>query len=270
MTPCVICKAPTKGAYLCRVHIRRLETYLGDVPALAADLEVTRTRQDRLGSGGVGIVARTAERPVPWSERASAATARLRTVLVAEIRDLVETRGLRPSSLPADTLPAMAGWLLRHIQSLALSEAADESYSAIEGAVRHARHVVDRPPDAWYAGPCEECTTDLYARAAHATTVRCRVCSQEYDLDDRRQWLLRSAEDYLLTSAEMSRALSGLLDEELSASTVRGWVSHRRLIVRGYLHHDQVVAERIDPSDRPLIRVGDVLELRAQQGSKAG
>jgi hypothetical protein len=207
---------------------------------------------------------------VPWAEQASRALEQLRGALVVEVQLIADYR-----VLPTDGTVQLAAWLLAHVQSIRLAPTAADSYTSINGVVRHARNVVDRPPDAWYAGPCDECSTpekptDLYARTANATTVRCRVCGTEYDLDQRRQWLLKSAEDYLLTSAEMSRALSGLLDEELSASTVRGWVSGKRLVVRGYLHHDQVVLERIDPSDRPLLRVGDVLELRAQQGSKAG
>lgn len=262
MTACQVCRGSVTDAHLCSSCTGRLRRYLGDLPALMRELEVTRTRRDKIGGGGsLGIVVRAGERPLPWSERASKTLAHLRGVLVFE---LSRFPGRRPALL--DELPGM---LAERIDDLRLCSTAGESYSAIEDAVRRATRTIDRPQEAWYAGPCDECKRDLYARSAAAKRLVCRDCGTEYDPAARREWLLKSAEGALLTASEMSRALSGLLGEQLSASTIRGWIQHKRLLVRYWLRDGVVIDERQGKTDRGLIRVGDVLELRAQSERRA-
>jgi hypothetical protein len=114
-----------------------------------------------------------------------------------------------------------------------------------------AGRTVDKPLQHVYAGPCDECGVDLYAHPK-ASSVSCRNCARDYDIDSRRKWMLTKAEDQLLTATEMSRALPGLLQQALTASMIRG-LAHRGRLTQHPPHHTR-------PRD-PLYRVGDVLEL---------
>jgi hypothetical protein len=104
----------------------------------------------------------------------------------------------------------------------------------------------------------------LYARldAAH---VVCRDVAHEealsWPVGERRAWLLKSAEDVLATTTEISRALTRY-QQPVTPSAIRGYVGRKRLGARG----SRAVAGRKDPV--PLYRLGDVLDILAQQAEK--
>ncbi|WP_433415058.1 hypothetical protein ACQP1V_36325 [Microtetraspora malaysiensis] len=238
---------------------------LSDVPSLDRHLELALTRQTHMGDGAGG---RTAETSTPWDERAREAEQVLRSTLTGWTRVLTDSvqpyRGpicrtscghrscvyLSLGRIPADTLPAMAVWLMRHHAQLLGRASADEAVDEIRAAVRQARRAIDRPPGVWYAGPCgvEGCQADLYARHG-ARTVHCRTCAAIHDAAAREAWLMEQAADHLGTATEIARAVQGW-HPGLTPSTIRG-----------YAHRGRIVSRGADGLGRPLYRIGDVLDL---------
>src|SRR5262249_9174657 len=99
-----------------------------------------------------------------------------------------------------------------------------------------------------FGGPTT-CQTELYAPAG-AEAIRCRDCGTDWPVAERRAWLLQHSRDYLLTAAELCRALPHLLGRPLNVKTVRTWATGGRLTERG----------RTDDG-RPLYQVGEVTDL---------
>jgi hypothetical protein len=90
--------------------------------------------------------------------------------------------------------------------------------------------------------------------------VRCRDCRTVYDVAERREWLLHSAEDVLATAPVISRALTRM-GSEVMPDRIRQWASvsggGRRLVRRGR-----------DRSGVPLYRLGDVMDLLAAEARR--
>ncbi len=265
MTAICTCGRPVQDATICAGCSGRLERALGDVPALAQELLITRTRQNKTGGQGIGIVVRSHERPLPWDQRASEATDVLRSTLVGWVRVVLEEASSRPP-MPRDHLADLARFLLGQVHWLRQHPAAGEAVDELVHAVDNAQYVIDRAPDRVYAGPCREewadqetedrgaycCTASLYARSAHGTVV-CPNCHAEHDVDARRDWLLALAEDQLATATELSNALSRL-GRPVVPSTIRSWTTRGRL-----------TAHSTTDRGHPLYRVGDVTALLLEQ-----
>lgn len=267
---------------VCRACSTELLRDLRDVPSLARHLEEAATRQTRLGAGGggpareveqpeneIGLTIRKA--PLPWDDRARTAQAALRAVLVGWVHVL--QHGVRPyegprcqecahrsctyislGRSPADTMPAMAVWLIRHRAVLLGRHSAPEAVDGIREAIYRARRVIDRPGDRIYAGPCDTCGADLLAKPG-ARTVICRPCSLIYDISPRRDWMYEQVEE-MLGNASWVAAASTSLGHPISASAVRSLAKRGRIAARGR-----------DAMGNPAYRVGDVLNKITERGS---
>lgn len=285
---CACSRPLADNAYLCSHCARHLARLIGDVTALVSELETTRSRQSRTGSAGVGVTSRASERPLPWDERAARATARLRLALVNAARVVLEQHPGRPGGprcpdcehpsclayqlqAPVNTLPAVAGWLLHHIEWLRHQPEAPDIRTNIEGAIGRVRRVIDRRPDVSYLGPCGEqvdpwtdprgktrtdCPAELYANAGDQH-VDCRGCTAQHNVELRKAWLLAAAEQQLETASVISQAVSRL-GQTVTASMIRGWAFRGRL-----------AAHTADVDGSPLYRVGDVLDLLASEAARA-
>lgn len=216
---------------------------------LAADLDTTLARQT---SRPAGPSARSAETPLPVDLRALDAAHHLRTVLVGWVRVLAETGTAR---LPQDTLPAVAAWLLPMCGILRHADYGPDAVTEIRDAVNAALRAVDTPPQRAYVGPCE-CGEAVYARPG-APAATCRGCGAVWGVEEQREWLRAAAEDMLLTATEIARAVSRPT-QSVTPSMVRGWANRRRLLAHG-----------ADAQGRPTYRVGDVLDLLAENAQAA-
>lgn len=154
------------------------------------------------------------------------------------------------------------GFLLSFLPSTASDPSVGQLADEIGYAVVTGRRAVDKPLQLVYVGPCDLCTADLYAHPK-SLTVACRQieCDAEYKVEERREWLLDKAKDQLLSAAEVSRALPGLLPQErkLSAAMVRGWAFHGRLA--------QKPPHPSKPRE-PRYRVGDVIDIVSELMAK--
>jgi hypothetical protein len=246
---------------ICGACAGQLVRALHDVPFLAAQLRVSLSRQASRTVGGGSTVI-----PLPYGERASEAAWVLRSTLVGWVQVLAERDSgsfgpfcpqcehvscgiIRLGPWPDDTLQAMARWLwLRH-ERLTRHPAADEAHDEITSAVRQAERAIDRHAERWYAGPCV-CTEDIYARPG-AAMVTCPACGSQYDVAERRGYLLEAAEDTLAGATLIAQALTSL-GQPVTPDRVWKWAQRGRIVAHG-----------TDLRGRPLYRVGDVIELLA-------
>jgi hypothetical protein len=256
--------------YLLDAALAEVVAYRG----LAYDLDVALAKQARLGSSSTAAPAPVEPQakgagtlkpsPLPYHAGASNASTRLRTALSVWANVIAkETDAFAP---PAKneilTLAEIATWLRPRVGWLRYHEAGQEAVDGICDAVSAAWRVVDRPRERLYAGPCD-CGADLYARL-DAEYVTCRAEAHEdgplaWPVEERRRWLLRSAEDVLATTTEISRALTRYA-QPVTPSAIRGYVARKRLFVKG---------ERMENGRAvPLYRLGDVLAIVAPEQEK--
>jgi hypothetical protein len=277
VTVCVIagCGRPVEDALCCQACADRLARWLGDIPALADDLDTTLARLSRQGDR---VGSRSAETPLPWDQRASAAAYNLRSMLVGNVRMLAgeetllgpacpacshETcSAIRTARWPADEVPAMALWLLARVEWIRHHPSVDEVLDEVGYAVGEARRVIDSRPSLWYAGRClaatpaGPCQADLYAQLT-AVWVTCPRCRTAYAVAERRDWLLEAAEDQLATAAEAARFLTAYYGEVVSANRITQWKARARVVAHG-----------VDSSGAPTFRVGDLLVLVAAEPAR--
>lgn len=226
---------------------------------LADELTVTFTRSNRTTAARVG--GRSAGTPLPWHEAAADVTFRLRSVLGTWASRLHLSYSPRypdptdptgyfqpPPDYTAD-VRSLAAWLLRHPMWIARDKNAGQIHRTITDAVKDAWRVIDRAPDRWYAGPCsvDRCPGHVFGDP-EAATGSCTVCRATYDMRARRAFLFERARDYVLTAAELSRALPVLFGIPINRKTITTWAN------RGFLR----VADVDDRSGARLYRLGDV------------
>lgn len=262
MSSCKCGRETRDDAYLCQDCGDELARALGDMPALDEELDVTITRQRALPTEGGSAGAET---PLPWHAKAAEAQHHLKALLVTWARMCEEehVRHCSPRTKPLDehddNIPALSRWLLWRVDGLELHPAGPDAHEEITDAVAQCRRLVDRPPERWYAGPCDLCRADLYATSRQGQ-VQCRTeqCPASYDIAERRDWLLAAAEDRLVGAADLARAVSWLGAQPLTRHRVGMWAKRGRILAKG---HD---------GTRPLYRVGDAIDLLARESVNIG
>lgn len=281
--PCEICSRPMgEQATFCAGCAYKLDAALADVctyHGLAYDLDLAITRQARIGSRDG---SRPTEAAVPVNLKASEVAGNLKGILSSWARVVHEETdapllgptcrrcqhgscaAIRHRELPPDTLTGIAAWLRPRVGWLRHHEAGAEAYDEITEAVRDARRIVDRPADKLYAGPCDECGEDLYARL-EAVYVTCTSDAHEegeeptWSVEERRRWLLDSARDVLASGTEISRALTRYA-QPVTPSALRGYVHRGQLVARG---------ERQEGGRMVMLyRLGDVLDILQRQAER--
>ncbi len=250
---CASCTRPVQNGFLCTTCTNSLADDLAQVEPLLVELEVTRTRQDRIGETSVRPSSGTL---LPWKEHASEAYWVLASTVLVWIRLVVERIGHDPIDPVGDDPASWSGWLVRHINGLRLLTMAGECADEVGNAIDLASHAIDRPPTLVYVGPCgarapddSECVVDLYAPSG-ADEVTCPVCSATHDMDERRIFLLGKARDRLAPIPTISRALSTWMERQVTQAALRGYVHRGRLVRKG-----------VDRRGQDLYRVGDAADV---------
>ncbi len=242
-----------------------VRTVVDERPGLCADLDLTITRQHKLGGTGTGH-RRPSEPPIPFHEDASEAAANLRQVIVRWARAIAAANS--DLTLTATSVAGAAAWMALVPNRLAEHPDAGVMYRQVMRAVGQALRVVDQEPDQVYLGQCgaqfdlgydpalgyvDVCEADIYAPAGH-DVVQCRWCGAIWEVGARRDYLLVHVEDQLITANEMSRALSRL-GRPVAAATIRWYASVGKLSKHPPHAHDR--------RRQPRYRVGDVTDLLA-------
>lgn len=247
------------------------------VPGLALALESAHTKSLRFGASTpsrapVPSSQDQEESPLPFNPKASETSALLLDTLTRWADLVAHQRGY---FRPLNTVPVLARWLAQQVVWLRSAEIGPEAVQRIRAVIRRSLHVVDRPADRLYAGPCDAtvevevpptttepapdaaqqpttvsvpCGADLYAEAGDLAAT-CTSCGKVFPLAERRKWLLGEAEDMLLPATELARAIDGL-GADVTPHMIRVWKDRGRLVPHGSTS-----------TGRPLYRVGDVMDL---------
>jgi hypothetical protein len=254
---CPVCEAFQSEGLLCHSDTSALERELGDVAALVAELDISISKQARIGNAGPSGLAR--ER-TPINVGAMLVADDLGNTLTTWARDVGEVGFLAQHSTSPSR--AAARILLNHIPEIRKHPAVVELVDEITDAIRQARRVVDRPADRQFVGPClaespddegrqVSCLEDLYARHG-ASEVRCKVCSTEHPVAERRAWLLEKAKDRLFTVQETAQMMGDV-----------GGIKVTEASIRGYIHRG-----RIAYHTAKMIRLGDLLTVVLDEGER--
>jgi hypothetical protein len=256
-----VCSSPAcdftqHNGYLCRNCNDTLTRNLKAIPWLLEELEVTLSRQDCLSESSDRS---SDDQPLPLNMRAVEVRIDLNAVLAAWALHVAgKHEGLLAGVVWTEL--RLAQYLLEHVGDILTDPAAGQCADEIGDIRRRAQRAIDKPVQQVFAGPCGDCGKDLYAHPSKAE-VKCRnpECGAIYPLDERRRWLLGKAEDQLRTATDLSRALSGLLGEKLTASMIRAWAHQGRLAKHPPLP---------DRPKDPTYKVGDVIDLCNEQAEK--
>ena len=225
--PCAVewCDRPVGDGYTCQTCSDRLERGLGDIPALWDELDTVLTKQARYAAAEF----RRSERALPFNDAASELGWVLRNTLSTWCRLIGEERG---RDLPADNVPAMARWMLNHVNWLRHHRAGHEAVEEIASAVREIRKAVDRPAPRIYAGPCQDCGGDMYGKP-DAAWVECRPCGLEYDVKAMVAWMQQEARSRLVTARE-AVVLLGRFGIALPQKHIDKWYERKRIVDHGH------------------------------------
>lgn len=245
------CDIPVTDTTVCPNCVDTLMSALRSVPMLAAELEVTVTRQTCLG-GGNGRRGRADTAPLPVDLRAADVAAQLRNALSTTVRmlwdanaprgwacvrcglpedapgphpvhcgRLVTVRPLRLTLDCPDTIDGMAGWLGRRPSWIAGHPAGGGIADELALITAAAWRCIDQPPTRLYAGPCNtgDCQADLYHRRG-SHHIRCRSCSATHIVSDRSRWIMETVAGMLLDIEEMV-GLANMIGHQVSDRAVR-------------------------------------------------
>lgn len=283
-TTCGWCGARVAaGLVLCGKCITTLERSLGNIAVYYNDLDTLRQKRARYGGqASKGSVGKA--QPLPVDSRfldrigtGSQVAWDTRNTVTTWARLVMDEHPPIREQAPRDTIASVCGWLGSQRNWIAGQVWATELLDEMLDIERRLRRLVDRPAESVYRGLCGSetdtidggvivCDEALYATPG-SPWVRCPVCGCEYDTEERRKVLLAEAEDREVTVRTLARVLTTLGDVEASEAKLENrinvWVHRGRLASNGQ--------RVIDGRPRPVYRVGDVLDLLAQDAEdKAG
>ena len=197
---CGVCSAPTgDNEYLCRTHTFKLEADLRELPNLWTDLDVTRTRMDKLtlSSGSPS----GAERPLYWNENAAAVAGDLQITVNAwalDVAHIAEDERDRLADIPQHNVPDLARWLVRNMHTLRRNPDAGMAHDELTDAIHQGWRIIDRPETKtrFEVGPCPEALPDgecggkvwafIPTNEDKVSYMRCLDCGADWDTT---QWL---------------------------------------------------------------------------------
>lgn len=260
---CPVCGCEQGASLLCASDTARLERELGDVAALVAELDVTLSKQARIGNAGAPGLAR--ER-TPINVGAMQVADVLQNVLTTWARDLDEraTRmALREWRQEVHPTVTASYVLMNAIDAIRKHPAVEELVDEVTDAISQARRVIDRPADRVYLGQClvatpdeqgrdVTCLEEIWARPG-ASEVTCKVCGVEHPVAERRAWLLKKSEDYLFTVKDASEMMGEV-----------GHITVTQASIRSYIHRNRIAYR---PGTK-LIRLGDLLAVVIDDGER--
>ena len=232
---CDVCSRPapdTSICYPCEHELTAEVRSVSEARGLAWDLDLAISKQNVFRTSS-GVSGGSDEPPIPMDERASAVSRALCRALDRWAGVVRRETGLTaPSSTP--NLAELASWLHPRLGWLRHHADAAEAHREITTAVRMARRTVDRPADRHYAGPCDVCGADVYAREG-ASYVACQSPVHDepviWPAHERREWLLEAAMDVLATAPVIAAALTAL-DRPVTVHSIRGLKRRGKLTPR--------------------------------------
>jgi hypothetical protein len=278
---------------VCGACTAELQRALGDLPWLYEQLLVTRSRRDRLGSGGGRGGSET---PLPYNDRAWRASRRLSIVIdrwYMRVPARAVPQGPRCPGCSHDscrylalwqppahgTVGELAIWLRRHTTGHFQNHPdAPQAVIEIIAAKDLALTAIDRPDPTTrlYAGRCDkaDCDGELYA-PLDAAKVMCSQCDTVYKTADRQALLRKDLEMALADATQAAWAISSL-GMPIKASLIWKWAERGRLLSHGdnrLGHPTYRISEIIElieeTAERQAARALQTAQLRARREARA-
>lgn len=245
-----------------------LEKALRSVPSVAADIEITMTRQRAaVTTGAPGSSASS----LPFHERAGDARRELHNLLGTWARMCME-EGVGPKrDCPRNDPAHLAAWLLPCVPGLQQHDAGHDAVIEIQQAIAECSRIIFwKRRNRLYLGPCAygasgdgECDGDTYAEEG-ASVGYCEACGAGLTVVIRQGELDADLASRLLTAAEIADWAKRMgVDANRNAirKRVLYWHRHARITPAS---HDQRGGLRV-----PLFRYGDVRPLLADHYATA-
>jgi hypothetical protein len=166
-------------------------------------------------------------------------------------------------------IPALVAYLARHMPWILRQPRCTDMLADFLHLERRLTRMVDRPPATWYAGKCsarlntddngapELCETELYARVDKGF-IDCPGCRTRHDVTERREILLREAQNIHVTATEAAQALISWTDYDGSTEKLVDRI--RKWRDRGKLEDVDMIPD-LRNRDRHLYRLGDIQAL---------
>ena len=154
----------------------------------------------------------------------------------------------------------MSRWLMWRVDGLAFNDMADQFARDVIRAVRDCKRAIDNPPERAYAGPCPECSRDLYHRPG-AAEVKCQGCGQRWDVGEVETWMRTRIEQHMtdrLVTAREGATLLGRFGLGTAQGTIDKWHERGRIVAHG-----------ADARGRRLYRWDELLDLAARNVKSA-
>jgi hypothetical protein len=257
------CGKPSPDSYLCPTCMDQTRDDWKLTAWLWAQLEITLTRQAKLGKDQVG--SRGDYRPLPWVQEASQLMNDLHGIVhsaVASMDKFVDWHrrsDVGPRNPKGPTAGAIE-WARSNVDVWKHHPRADEWLDQLHRVNQRGLVVIDYPEDQIFVGKCglvvktgkaqsRICTVELFADPAEEI-VECWGCHGKHSLEDRRADMMRRARDYVSHSGRLATLIT-LMGIPMASSTIRRYASQRGLLVIS-----------VDSMGRPQYRVRDVLNIR--------
>jgi hypothetical protein len=263
------CGKPTTTT-LCHDHQGQLLKLADDFPSWIDDLVTTLTRQGRTTTG---TTTPSDEAPIPFNPRAGTAFRHITTTLIRWQERIADHTG-QPVRI---TEPMHAAtWIAHTLHRFHARNLPDagQLLTALNDHTKTISKIVDRPERKWYAGRCGkltttfhdndtftigECPRELYADT-ETGTITCPLCGGTHDIATRQATLLTQAKEKLATATEAARAIVVWSDyqrgENRLVKRIGTWADRGRITQHGTIPQGG--------KDRPLYRIGDILDLLAE------
>lgn len=241
-----------------------LETALLDCAWLDDELETSITRQR---SSAIEGGSPSAERGLPWHDKASEARRNLHGLLVSWVRFCDEEAiAGRPNTEPRDTVPSLARWLLHCTHGLAMRDIGPEAVDEITNAVAECQRIIFwKRRNRTYLGTCEQrvededgttllerCPGEVYANEGEPVGI-CDECGQGVTVVIRQSEIDERLAGHLCTAAEVAR-LAVFLGLKQPRDKVR-----KRVL---YWHrHKRITQKATAANGDPMFEYGDVRAL---------
>ncbi|MGW6698839.1 hypothetical protein [Nocardia sp. NPDC055049] len=309
--PCSRCARPVSdGLALCTECVAQLVDALNSVPALVAELGITRAGLSRSSAARAG--GRSSETPIPVRANrrgrgihiaGDRVLAALDLVLIGWARVLAEDLAVSPAvhgphlvqlvqdhrkAAPGDPTalgdPATIGeqcaiWLAQHRRQLRTHAAVGDLLDELEDAMGQIRAIIDPGPRR-PVGSCTAeingvvCAAELFA-SEDSNWIRCPQCRTQHDVHDIERAAKEGAQDMRYTLYEAVR-VTAELGTPIAQSTLYRWAAEGRIRPGGYQHVAEtgirITDHKIHPADRPVYRLGDITAVAAaaKQQQKEG
>lgn len=253
---CGNCGRPSTDGYtLCNTCAYNLTKALRRIPAIIADLTVTRTRLDRMGRNRVG--GKSSETPLPIRLDRNGMPLEqhlldvLDTTLVGYARILCDRHQIRPnrrliielvdalrsdrrpdgaalSLSPATTSEITAIWLADHQHWIRTLPNPTDVHDRITGLIDKATRTIDRMEPLVFRGPCYQCGANMAAEQ-DALIVECGHCRTQYDSREVRAGLIDQVHHWNLMKSAVLDLVEQIVEVRIPDATFRKWVERKRI-----------------------------------------